>query len=249
LSSNAPDKTSTPRLSLVIPAYNEARRLPGTLEKLAEALPELPFAVEVVVADDGSEDATLEEARKFEGKVPGLRLLELPHGGKGSALQAAIRAARGEYVFLCDADLSMPLSELPLLLARAEEGYEVVIGWRKRHGESLYRRFRGRIFNWLVRLLLLPGVHDTQTGFKLFKRTVALEVYRHQRIRGFASEVEILLVARRLGYEIGEVRVDWYYVPGTTVRPFWDVLVMLKDLLRIRWWAWRGRYPKRTGQN
>lgn len=237
-----------PLLSLVIPCYNEEQRLPATLAKLAEGLPALGRSTEVVVADDGSTDATRQAAEAFKDRIPSLSVLALPHGGKGSALKGGIEAAQGQYVFLCDADLSMPLSELPKLMGPAQQGAPVVLGWRRRLGEPAFRRFRGRIFNLLVRALLLPGVHDTQTGFKLFRKDVALQVYAAQRIRGYASEVEILYVARRLGYKLAEARVDWYYEPGGKVRPVLDVLRMLRDLIKIRVWATRGVYPAQASK-
>jgi dolichyl-phosphate beta-glucosyltransferase len=225
-----------PWLSVVIPAYNEERRLPATLSAVLADLRGRRRPFEVLVADDGSSDATAGLAREAG---PEVRVLRLPHRGKGAAVRDGVLASCGDLVLVTDADLSTPIEEVDLLVA-ALERCEVAIGSRNVAGarvavrQRLDRRVMGRVFNLLVRLLLLPGLQDTQCGVKLFRRDVALAVFGRCQSDGFAFDVEALSLARRLGHRVAEVPVEWRNSPDSRVRPLVDVPRMFLELLTIR---------------
>lgn len=221
---------------MVIPAYNEEHRLPATLSAVLAHLRDRGRPFEVVVADDGSSDAT---ARIARAAGPEVRVLCLPHRGKGAAVRDGVLASCGGLVLVTDADLSTPIEEVDLLVA-ALERCEVAIGSRNVAGarvavrQRLDRRLMGRVFNLLVRALLLPGLHDTQCGVKLFRRDVAVAVFRRCRSDGFAFDVEALSLARQLGHRVAEVAVEWRNSPDSRVRPLVDVPRMFCELLTIR---------------
>ena len=225
-----------PWLSVVIPAYNEERRLPMTLSAILAYLRGRARPFEVVVADDGSADGTACVARDAGAEV---RVLGLPHRGKGAAVRAGVLASGGDLVLLTDADLSTPIAELDRLVA-ALEGRDIAIGSRNVAGarvavpQRVDRRVMGRAFNLLVQALLLPGVRDTQCGVKLFRRDAALAVFERCRSDGFAFDVEALALARRLGYRVAEVPVEWHNSRDSRVRPLVDVPRMFLELLAIR---------------
>ena len=225
-----------PWLSVVIPAYNEERRLPATLNAVLADLRGRRRPFEVLVADDGSSDATARLAREAG---PEVRVLRLAHRGKGAAVRDGVLASSGDLVLVTDADLSTPIEEVDLLVA-ALEGCEVAIGSRNVAGarvavrQRLDRRVMGRVFNLLVRVLLLPGLQDTQCGVKLFRRDVALAVFERCQSDGFAFDVEALSLARRLGHRVAEVPVEWRNSPDSRVRPLVDVPRMFWELLTIR---------------
>lgn len=230
-------------LSIVVPAFNEETRLPASLGAVSAYLAARPSAprVEVLVVDDGSSDTTASRAEDA-GRRHGLdlRVLRLPKNrGKGFAVRTGCLEAAGRHVLVSDADFSTPIYEWEKL---ASANVPVAIGSRavdeslvKEH-QSLGRRTMGKLFNRVVRLLLLPGIRDTQCGFKLFTRTAAREIFSRATIDRFAYDVEALLLARRLGYEIVEVPVLWFNSPDTRVsllggaQAYWD-------LLRIRFRA------------
>lgn len=237
---------SVPELSVVIPAFNEALRLPATLAQIREHLAGGSF--EIVVADDGSADGTADRAREAGGDR--LRVIRSERNrGKGHAVRHGMLAAQGAQRLMTDADLSTPIEELPRLLARAREGFDVVIASRALTGsnievrQSWYRESVGRAFNLLVRALLLPGLHDTQCGFKLFSAAAANDVFAATRLDGFCFDVEALVIARRRGYRIAELPVTWRNDAATRVSSLRGFLAFL-DLARIRWYAWRGRYDR-----
>ncbi len=243
-----------PFLSIVIPAYNEERRLPHTLSDVIEFLARQQFSAEVLVVDDGSSDATAAIPRRY----PGVRLLQLEHRGKGFAVRAGALAARGEYVLLCDADLAVPLDEWPKLWEKITAGYDLAIGSREgvgaqREGEPWHRHLMGRIFNTIVRLVAIGGIQDTQCGFKAMSAAIASDLFRRMRIYGddapvlsgaavTAYDVELLYLARRRGYRIAEVPVLWHYGAETKVNPLRDSARNLQDVLRVRLNALRGAY-------
>jgi dolichyl-phosphate beta-glucosyltransferase len=224
-------------LSVVIPAYNEETRLPATLELATGYLRLLGRSFEVLVADDGSVDATREVA---VAAGPEVSALALPHAGKGAALRAGVLASRGEFVLCTDADLSAPITQLPVLLDCLEAGAAVAIGSRAlrssriRVEQPIYRRTMGRVFNLLVQIILLPGLHDTQCGFKLFRGDIARDVFRQLQIDGFACDVEVLFLLRLLGQSIVEVAVEWNNSPGSRVSPVRDSADMFFELISIR---------------
>ena len=234
-------------LSVVIPAYNEERRLPATLAAISEYLSAQPCAWEVIVADDGSEDGTGAIVGEVARYNPRVRLLTLPHRGKGSAVKAGMLAAAGEYRFLCDADLSMPIEHIARLLPPAAPPADIVIGSReaagaRRIGEPRRRWLMGRVFNAMTRLLAVPGIADTQCGFKVFNAAAAQRLFALQTLDGFAFDAEVLFLARRCGFTAAEVGIDWHYRDESKVRPFRDGWRTLRDLLIIRWRWLAGRY-------
>ncbi len=235
-------------LSVVIPAHNESRRLPGTLPKVLEFLRSQPYRSEVVIVENGSEDNTLEIAREFEAANPGVvRVFHEDERGKGLAVRRGMLEARGAYRFLSDADLSMPIEQVARFLPPRLENFDIAIASRelpdsRRIGEPSYRHIIGRAFNLMVQAMALPGFKDTQCGFKCFRAEVAEDVFRFQTLPGMSFDVEVLFIARRRGYRIVEVPVDWYFDPDSRVRLVGDSLRMAWDLLTIRWNALRGVY-------
>ena len=231
----------TPFLSLVIPAFNEERRIATTLDGVVRYLSGQPYTWEVLVVDDGSSDGTAAlAAHRTEGEER-VRVEMVPHGGKGWAVKHGMLAATGEYRFMCDADLSMPIEQLGSFLDRMAEGYDIVIGSRqkagaRRFGEPTRRHVMGRVFNWSVRVLAVGGFDDTQCGFKCFRGEVAEELFRLQRTKGWGFDVEILHMAVSRGFRVLEMPIDWYYHSGSKVRPYADSFLMLRDtvLLRLR---------------
>jgi glycosyltransferase involved in cell wall biosynthesis len=247
----ASDTTPAPFLSIVIPAHDEERRLPATLSRLAAWLDAQPFASEVIVVENGSRDRTAEVAAEAATRDPRLRVLREARAGKGRAVRTGMLAARGELRCFCDADFSMPVEELSRFLPPHLADYDLAIASREspgaaRHGEPEYRHLMGRAFNALVRWLLLPGLHDTQCGFKCFRGTVADELFELQTLSGFSFDLELLAVARRRGHRIVEVPIPFHYDPDTRVRPLLDSLLMARDLLRVRHRLARGAYDRPT---
>jgi dolichyl-phosphate beta-glucosyltransferase len=228
-----------PHLSIVIPAYNEAQRLPKTLATIDAYLQEQPFRGEIVVVDDGSQDATLEIARKFAEGRPA-RVLSPGHQGKGGAVRAGMLAAEGEWVLMTDADLCTPLEDAGALLAAAQEGFDVAIGSRALPDSMLqirqpfYREWMGRVGNKIIQAVLLPGIRDTQCGFKLFRREAAREIFSRSLMNGWSFDIEALYLARRLGYRICEAPVHWSHRAGSKLRIGRDYLGTLRDLFVIR---------------
>ncbi len=239
---------SIPYLSIVIPAHNEAKRLPTSLEKIFSFLETQPWEAEVLVVENGSTDNTLALARGYQAQYPNLRVMQVDTRGKGLAVRAGMLAARGQYRFMCDADLSMPIEQVLRFLPPAQpEEAAVLIGSReisgaRRYDEPAYRHWGGRVINWMVRALVLSGIQDTQCGFKCFRAEAAEAIFPRQTLSGIAFDVEILFIARRLGYKIYEIPIDWYYDGDSRIRLLDDTLAMLQDLLRIRANARRGVY-------
>ena len=238
-------------ISIVVPAYNEEARLPATLSKILSYLEGGAHSfAEVIVVDDGSADGTARVVREFHQRHPSIRLLSNPgNRGKGYSVRHGVLEARGEWVLFTDADLSTPIGEAASLLsAAAARGASVAFGSRAvdrsliEVHQSYFRETAGRIFNLFVRLLTGLPFLDTQCGFKLFEAAAAREVFRRQRLERFGFDVEVLFIARRLGYRAVEVPVRWAHSEGTKVSMFRDSLNMFLDLVRIRWNALRGRY-------
>ncbi len=236
-------------LSVVIPAYNEERRIGATLRDVTEYLERQPYASEALVVDDGSSDGTASVVEQYAREHSRVRLLRAPHGGKGHAVKAGVLAAAGEYRFLCDADLSMPITELGKFLPPRLADYDVAIGSReapgaRRIGEPLSRHLAGRVFNLFVRVVAVPGIQDTQCGFKCFRAEAARTLFALQQLEGFAFDVEVLFLARRAGMRVVEVPIEWRYMAESKVRPVRHALGMARDVLRVRWSAWRGAYGR-----
>jgi dolichyl-phosphate beta-glucosyltransferase len=254
----ASTRQAGPSLSLIIPAYNEAIRIDGTIREAVAWLAGKPFATELIVVDDGSDDATADLAEHTLTQLGRGRLLRIAHGGKAAAVRAGMLAATCEQIAFSDADLATPLSYLTELRAALAGGCDIAIGSRegagaRRIGEPPYRHLMGRVFNGLVRLLLVPGVHDTQCGFKLFRAEVARDLLRRSRLyrdgsqsisgpRVTAFDVELLTIARLNGYRICPVPVVWRYGEGSKVRPARDTWHNVRDVLDVWFAAKRGAY-------
>jgi len=241
------------QLSVVIPAYQEAGRLPATVDRIVAHLGGSPawLPAEVVVVDDGSRDGT---ARCVEATAPpGVEIHILRHPvnrGKGAAVRTGLAASRGRWVLISDADLASPIEELDTL-AGVSAPHRVVVGSRAvdrsliQQRQPWYRDLMGRTFNLLVRLLAGEPVHDTQCGFKLFPGPLARELAAVQRLDGFAFDVELLARSRRLGWEIVEVGVRWSHVEASRVAPVRHSLQMFRDLVRIAAWRATGELGRR----
>jgi dolichyl-phosphate beta-glucosyltransferase len=238
--------TSRPFLSIIIPAYNEEKRLPPTLARIAEFLRGQRYPAEVLVVENGSTDRTsavVEEFRAAHLTGDDLFDILLLHSakGKGNAVKHGVVAARGDYLLVTDTDLAVPIDEAvrflpPQLDARR---YAIAIASRElkgavRHDEPVYRHLMGRVFNLLVRWMAVPGIHDTQCGFKCFSREAAHRVFPLQRINGWGFDVELLTIAQHHGLGILELPVHWYYGADSRVRPIHDTVTMFMDLLQIR---------------
>ncbi|MBC7233957.1 MAG: glycosyltransferase family 2 protein [Chloroflexi bacterium] len=249
-----------PYLSIVIPTWNEEKRLPQTLQKITSYLQSKGYPAEILVVDDGSTDNTVGVAEEFAQKYPSVRLIRNDHRGKAYTVRTGMLAAQGQYILFTDADGATPIEEVDKLLPFLEQGYDVAIGSRegaeaKRYNEPWYRHFMGRVFNWIVRLLALPGIQDTQCGFKAFQRTAARDLFGHMQLYGSQTgvvkgamltgfDVEILFMARKWGYRIAEVPVHWYYGAESKVHPLKDSWRNLRDVLRVRWNDIQGRYER-----
>ena len=243
-----------PELSLVVPAFDEARRLPATLAAMIAHLEALERRFEVIVVDDGSRDGTAEVATQALAALGARgRLVRLAaNRGKGAAVRAGVRAALGNRVLVSDADLSTPIDELATLERAIDAGADVAIGSRALDRRRVERRqpflrdWSGRLFNLVVQLFALPGIHDSQCGFKLFRRGVVEPVFARARIDGFGFDVEILAIARHLGYRIAEVPVRWKNDADTRVSLAGGAAAFL-DPLRVRLGIWLGLYGPRGG--
>ena len=230
------------QLSVVIPAYNEEVRLQSTLERVVRYLDERAAEFEILVVDDGSTDRTSDIARSFESRR--VRVLNQPgNRGKGAALRAGVAASRGDWILLCDADLSTPIEDLELLEPRSEEA-ELVIGSRAvaasrvlQH-QPLYRELMGKTFNAVLRLLGLVEDRDTQCGFKLIRGDTAREIFGELTIDRFAYDVELVCAVRDRGLTVVEQGVRWVDSPDSRVHPIRDSWRMLIDVLKLRWRRW-----------
>jgi glycosyltransferase involved in cell wall biosynthesis len=234
------------RVSVLMPAYNEAENLVELVPQVASVLDRTGESYEIVVVDDGSTDGT-PAAVRAGAAGPLVRLIEAPHAGKGAAVRRGMLAAGGQVRLMADADLSMPAHEIPKLLAALAGGADVALATRegagaRRVGEPYLRHLMGRVFNLLVRLLAVPGLHDTQCGFKAFTAASAEALFRRSTIDGFGFDVEVLYLARQRGLRLAEVPIAWYYQPSSRVSPLRDTIRMVRDVLRVRWNDWRGRY-------
>jgi dolichyl-phosphate beta-glucosyltransferase len=238
---------SKPFLSIIIPAHNEAERLPPTLAQINTFLNKQDYAAEVLVVENGSSDDTLAIADQYKDHMPNLRVFSISERGKGLAVKHGMLEALGDYRFLCDADLSMPVEQISRFIPPALDPVDVAIGSReipgsKRFNEPGYRHWIGRIFNAMVRWLVLPRLHDSQCGFKCFREEVAEAVFPLQTLDGMSFDSEVLFIARKKGFVIQEIAIDWFFNPDSRVRLIQDSMRMAFDLLKIRWNAYQGRY-------
>jgi dolichyl-phosphate beta-glucosyltransferase len=230
-------------VSIVIPAYNEAHRLPSTLAALADWQKSCAWSVEIIIVVEPGTDRTREIATDAGARQPNLRVIANErHRGKGFAVRTGMLAANGEFIFYTDADLSVPLCEVDSFMTyfHGHPGADVLLGNRQHAKsritlqQSWLRRHMGQAFNSILRRLAMTGVYDTQCGFKAFRRVAAQAIFGRQQIDGFAFDVEVLLLAQKLGFQIADLPVEWHNSPESKVRIVRDSLQMLRDAVRIR---------------
>ncbi|RME57524.1 MAG: glycosyltransferase family 2 protein [Caldilineae bacterium] len=238
---------------MVIPAYNEESRLPATLEKIGAFLRKQPYRSEVLVVENGSSDRTNEVALAYAAQVrpEDPFTVELLHSdkGKGAAVKTGMLVGQGDYLFICDADLSMPIEEVTKFLPPHLDGYDVAIASREiagavRYNEPVYRHIMGRVFNFIVRTLIVPGIEDTQCGFKCFTREAAQQIFPYLTISGWGFDPEVLYIARVRGLKLVEVPINWYYMEESRINPIRDTISMLREVLRVRRNGMRGLYTR-----
>ncbi|MBX3043820.1 MAG: glycosyltransferase family 2 protein [Candidatus Kapabacteria bacterium] len=224
-------------ISLVIPAYNEEQRLADTLKSVLQYVSEQSLDVQIIVVDDGSSDKTSEVAGSFSE----VTVITLPKNmGKGAAVRAGMLAANCDYRFFSDADLSTPIYELPKLLNPLLRGIDVCVGSRALNSKMIkvhqpfYREFMGKTFNKIVQLLVVKGIKDTQCGFKGFSAQAAEKIFSNTKIDGFSFDVEAIYLAKKFGFSIEEIPVEWYNDERSKVDPIKDSIRMFKEILKIR---------------
>ena len=240
----------SPFLSIIIPAYNEEHRLPHTLAQVLDFIQTQPFESEVLVVENGSQDRTLQIAQGFAASYSQLRVIHETERGKGRAVKRGMLEASGKFRFMCDADLSMPVGEISRFLPPQLVDADIAIASREapgavRYNEPAYRHLGGRLINWMIRLLALPGLQDTQCGFKCLRDTVAEDLFGSLSLTGWSFDIEMLYLARLTGYRIVEVPVPWYFNAESKVNPLKDSVNMAWDILKMRRNALRGLYRKR----
>lgn len=245
----AEKKSARPFLSIIVPAYNEGKRLPKTLPQITHFAGAQGYPIEVIVVNNNSQDNTREIAEEFAAEFGYIKVIDEPRQGKGAAVKTGLLAGRGEYMFIADADLSMPIGEVKKFLPPLAEAYDVAIGSREvagavRYDEPEYRHLMGRVFNWIVRLLAVPGFQDTQAGFKCFRHDAAKDIVARQTIDGWAFDVELLYIARRHSYKIVEIPIEWHYRPNSRISPLRDSINMVKEVLAIRRKGAQGVYDQ-----
>ncbi len=228
-----------PLLSIIMPAHNEEQRLPPSLAKIDAFLATQSFSAEVIVVENGSHDRTIEVTREFAADHPYVKLMVVQTRGKGLAVKAGMLAAQGDYRFICDVDLSMPIEEIVKFLPPYGDGYDVSIGTREgvgaqRINEPEYRHFMGRVNNWIIKLTAVRGFEDTQCGFKMFNRRAAEDLFSVQQMTGIGFDIEILFLAKKRGYTIREVPITWYFDADSRMRLVQDSLKLLREIWEIQ---------------
>jgi len=229
---------AAPLLSIIIPAYNEERRLPVSLRKIDAFLAAQPYQGEVLVIENGSTDKTTEVAESFAAEFSYVRVLH-SEKGKGAAVRKGMLAATGQYRFMCDADLSMPIEEVNKFLPPTVNSYAIAMASREapganRFGEPFYRHLMGRVFNQIVRWLAIPQFQDTQCGFKCFRGDIAAEIFERQTMNGLGFDVEAVAIALARGHKVIEIPIDWYFDADSRVRPVHDTIRMVREVWQVR---------------
>jgi len=238
-----------PYLSIIIPAYNEAERLPKTLLDIDKRLAAAAYSYEIVVVNDGSTDNTAAIVKNMVKMVRNLKLIDLKdNSGKGGTVRQGMLLSSGTIRLFMDADNSTSVDQFEKMMPYFKEGFDVVIGSRTMKGaqldppEPIYRRIAGKLGNFFIQLLVLPGLGDTQCGFKAFTADAAEKVFKLSQVPGWAFDVEILALAKKMNYRIKEIPVRWV----NDVRSHLNALTYLKffgETIRIRWWLWNKKYP------
>ena len=236
-------------LSIVIPTYNEKNSISDTLKRISEYLTNKNYEYEIIVVDDGSTDDTVNIVRHFSELNKNIKIIRNEiNRGKGYTVKRGMMNAKGHYVIFSDADLSTPIEEVEKLLPYLKQGYDIAIGSRALKESDIqihqpwYREYMGKFFNVIVRSLMLSKFHDTQCGFKCFRGDVARTLFAQQTINHFSFDVEVLFLAIRYNYTVKEIPIQWFNEPNTRVDAIKDSSKMLKDLLKIRYNAWIGKY-------
>jgi dolichyl-phosphate beta-glucosyltransferase len=227
-------------LSVVIPAYNEEKRLPQTLEAVMAFLKKQPYESEIIVSDDGSQDRTAVLAGEILKGVP-YKILRTPQNrGKGHAVRQGMLAAKGDFILFTDADLSTPIEEVSRFLERLQKDQDVVIGSRALPDsqvevhQNFLRETMGKVFNLIAQMLAFKGIRDSQCGFKAFRREAAQKIFTLQKLDGFSFDVEIVFLAQKLGFRLLEMPVIWRNSAQSRVQVLRDPLMMFWDVLRVR---------------
>jgi dolichyl-phosphate beta-glucosyltransferase len=241
--------TERPTYSIIIPAYNESRRITASLDKVLAHIAERAWNAEVIVVDDGSRDATASIIRGYAERHSAVHLLQNPkNSGKGYSVRNGMLHAQGEFLLFSDADLSSPIYESSKLFAALANGADVAIGSRWLRSElqterqPFYRQFFGRIFNLLLRIVLGLKFKDTQCGFKAFSARAAKLLFPRQKIERWGFDPELLFLANRFGLSVSEVAVEWAHDERTKINPVTDGTRMFMEMLKIRWWSLTGHY-------
>ncbi len=245
-----------PRLSVVIPMYNEELRISSSLHRLTEYLRGQHYSYEVLLVDDGSSDRSIEVAKQELGEVPSLRVLASDRNyGKGHAVRVGMLSAKGDYILFTDADLSTPIEELDKFWPWLEQDYDAVIGSRKMKGAEIVRHQpwlrenMGKVFTWLTNRLITRNLTDLTCGFKSFSRAAAQDIFSRQTLNDWSFDAEVLFIAQRRGLRIKEVPVRWHDERGTKVRLLRDVARSLQGLYKIRANNLRGLYGRNVRPN
>lgn len=236
-------------LSIVIPAYNEETRIAGSLEKIYFYLEQQTYTCELIIVDDGSTDLTVQVVEDILKRIEhGTLIQNEVNRGKGYSVRQGVLHSHGEYVLFSDADLSTPIEEVEKLFWHLDQGYDIAVGSRGLQEsdiqirQSWYRENMGKIFNRIIRALMLTTFSDTQCGFKCFRGDVARKLFAQQKIDHFSFDVEVLYLATCHGYRVKEVPIQWFNEPNSQVNAIYDSSKMFKDLLKIRYNAWMGKY-------
>jgi dolichyl-phosphate beta-glucosyltransferase len=236
-------------LSIVIPAYNEEKRIGGTIQKIADYMRNKQYKYEILVIDDGSQDKTISVAQNLKNKRKDLPITVLPNKvnrGKGYSVRKGMLAAKYGWILFTDADLSTPIEELDKFLPHLD--YDIIIGSRRQEDSSIeikqpwYRSIPGKVFPLIVNALVLRGVRDTQCGFKLFRKNVAHFLFKKQQLEGFSFDAEILWLAKRKQYSIKEIGVVWINDLDSKLHPIKDSYNMFMELLKIKYNLLKGLY-------
>lgn len=252
------------RLSVVIPAYNEEKRITKTLESVDAYLTKQDYDYEIIVVANNCTDNTDKVVLDLKNRIKNLELMDIGPGisGKGGAVKEGFLKAQGDFIMFMDADNATRIDELdhfwkyfgpPSSCGTSEDkkGYDVVIGSRDVRGakvavsQAWYKELAGKFGNLLIQVVALPGIHDTQCGFKVFKKKVVKDVFPMQKLGGWGFDIEILALARKFGYKIKEEPITWYNAEGSKVS-LKDYLKVFGDLFKVRWWLWTGKYNHKS---
>lgn len=240
-------------LTIVIPAYNEEARLERSLEQVVLFVTQQSYSIEVIVVNNNSQDSTPHIAEDFARRYPFIRAVNEYQQGKGAAVRTGMLQGSGKYLIFCDADFSMPVEEIAKFVPPALADYDIAIASReltgsRRIGEPEYRHLMGRIYNFIVRVLAIPRIQDTQCGFKSFRREVAFHLFPLQTIDGWGFDVELLFIALQHGYRIVEVPITWHYFAQSRINPIRSSIEMFIEVFKVRLNGWQGRYDAQSDQ-